>query len=126
MSSTKLPTEAELAILQVLWTEGPSSVRTVLQRLSAERDVGYTTVLKLMQIMTKKGLVVKDETVRPQIYRPAQSRRSVRGGLLTRLADGAFDGSAGDLALHALKSQKVGTGERAKIRALLDEMEGRA
>jgi len=79
MSSTKLPTEAELTIVQVPWTDGPSSVRTVLQCPSAEREVGYTTLLKLMQIMTKKGLVMKDETVRPgSIGR--RSRGEVCGG----------------------------------------------
>ena len=124
MPQTQLPTAAELAILQVLWDEGPVGVRAVLGHLSRDRDVGYTTVLKQMQIMTVKGLVVKDDTVRPQLYSPAVPRHQTRRGLVRRLADGAFDGSAGDLALHALRTKSITAEDRARIRSLLDEMEG--
>lgn len=124
MTSKKLPTEAELAILQVLWTNGPSSVREVLLHLSESRDIGYTTVLKLMQIMDQKELLTKDNTVRPQLYRPSQPRRETQKGLVRRLIDGAFEGSAGKLALNALSTRKIDPEERRRIRAILDEMEG--
>ena len=123
MPQTRLPTAAELAILQILWEKGPLGVRAVLGHLTRERDVGYTTVLKQIQIMTGKGLVVKDDTVRPQIYRPASPRHQTQRGLVRRLADGAFDGSAGDLALYALKTKSITAEDRARIRTLLDEME---
>ena len=123
MLQKKLPTAAELAILQVLWDKGHASVRAVLGHLNEDREIGYTTVLKQMQIMTGKGLVVKDDTVRPQIYRAATPRHETRRGLVRRLADGAFHGSAGDLALHALKTEEISPEDRDRIRALLDEME---
>ena len=123
MLRTKLPTAAELAILQVLWENEQASVRTVLGHLNEDRDIGYTTVLKQMQIMTGKGLVVKDDTVRPQMYRAGTPRNQTRRGLVRRLADNAFHGSAGDLALHALKTKGITPEDRDRIRALLDEME---
>lgn len=123
MKNRKLPTAAELEILQVLWQKGPTSVRAVLDHLAEEREIGYTTVLKQMQIMADKGLLTKDASVRPQVYRPAEPKRRTRGGLVRRLVDSAFDGSAGDLALHALQAREIPAVEREQIRAVLDSME---
>src|SRR5690348_11800305 len=87
------PTEAELSILRVLWERGPLSVRAVQQWLDAAKPTGYTTVLKLMQIMTEKGLVERDESVRPQIYRARYSQQHTQQQLLRNLLDKAFGGS---------------------------------
>jgi predicted transcriptional regulator len=119
----KRPTDAELEILAVLWERGPSTVRAVHEAISAGRDAGYTTVLKLMQIMTDKGLLTRDASVRPQVYRPARSRRQTQRQLLGHLLDRAFGGSPGSLVLQALSTKKATPEERKKIRELLDELE---
>ncbi len=119
----KRPTDAELQILQVLWDEGPSTVRAVCGRLNALREVGYTTVLKLMQIMLEKGLVVRDVDVRPQIYSARRSRRDTQRQLLGDIVDRAFSGSPGNLVLQALSARKSTAEERRRIRELLDRLE---
>ena len=119
------PTDGELSILQALWTLGPATVREVHRHLSQTRETGYTTVLKLMQIMTEKDLLTRDETVRPQVYRPTRSQRQTQRQLLRDLADRVFQGSPGSLALQALASKKTTPEEREQIRALLDELEGK-
>jgi predicted transcriptional regulator len=119
----KRPTDAELPILRVLWDLGPSTVREVFHALSKVRETGYTTVLKLMQIMTDKGLLERDSTVRPQVYRPARTQRQVQRQLVGDLADRAFSGSPGTLALQALSSRKTTPEEREQIRQLLDKLE---
>ena len=120
----KRPTDAELKILRVLWERGPSTVREVFGELSRTRDLGYTTVLKLMQIMTDKGLVRRDETVRPQVYQVSQSQHHTQRQLLMHLLDRAFSGSPGNLVLQALSTKKTTPQERTQIRELLDELEG--
>jgi BlaI family penicillinase repressor len=120
------PTDAELEILHVLWDRGPSTVREVFHTLEARRDVGYTTVLKLMQIMADKGLVERDTSVRPQVYRPAVPADQTRKGLVHDLLDRAFAGSPGDLVLQALASRETTAEERRQIRDLLDQLEREA
>lgn len=119
----KQPTNAELEILQVLWEKGPSTVREVFQILNEQREAGYTTVLKLMQIMTGKGLLNCDKKVRPQIYRAAQSRQKTQRQLIGHLLDKAFSGSPGNLVLQALSTKKATPEERKRIRELLDRLE---
>ena len=119
----KRPTDAELAILRVIWGMGPSTVREVHEQLSNEQDTGYTTVLKLMQIMTEKGLLDRDSSVRPQVFAPARSQRQTQQHLLRDLLDRAFGGSPGDLVLQALSSRKSTAEERREIRELLDRLE---
>lgn len=118
-----LPTESELEILKVLWQRGPSTVRQVFNQLEETRDIGYSTVLKFMQIMTEKGSVVRDERVRPQIYRAARSERQTQRGILRDVVNRAFDGSPGNMVLQALSSRKTSAEERRQIRELLDQQE---
>ena len=123
LRESKRPTDAELEILQVLWTEGPSTVREVYRRLNAERETGYTTVLKLMQIMTEKGLLERDTSVRPQVYRPARSEGHTQRQLMRDLVERAYRGSPGALVLQALSAKRATPEERRKIRELLDKLE---
>lgn len=119
----KRPTDAELEILRFLWRRGPSTVREVFQELGARRRSGYTTILKLMQIMTAKGLLRRDETVRPQVYRAAHTQKNTQRRLLRDLLDRAFSGSPGNLVLQALSAKKTTAEERQRIRELLDRLE---
>jgi predicted transcriptional regulator len=118
---TGRPTDAELAILSVLWESGPATVREVRQRLSG--DAGYTTVLKFLQIMVEKGLVTRDESRRAHVYAAARSSEETQGRLVGDLIARAFDGSAGQLVLRALSSRRATPAELAEIRRLLDELE---
>jgi predicted transcriptional regulator len=119
-------TTAELAILRVLWQRGPSTVREVHAELSRERAMGYTTALKLLQVMLEKGLVNRDESGRAHIYWAQQSEEQAQRTLVTDLLDRAFGGSARQLVLHALTARKAAPEELAEIRRLLDELEGGA
>ena len=118
------PTDAELAILRVLWSDGPSTVRQVFEALSPQRATGYTTTLKLMQIMADKRLVVRDESQRSHIYRAHLSQDRAQRHLVRNLLDQAFDGSAGSLVLQALASRRASPEELAEIRELLNELDG--
>lgn len=118
------PTQGELEILSVLWQRGPSTVREAQEALSDTRTSGYTTVLKLLQIMSDKGLVTRDETQRTHVYSAAVPQDQTQRQLVTDLLDRAFDGSAMELVMHALASQKTSAAEIARIRQLLDELEG--
>jgi predicted transcriptional regulator len=118
------PTDSELTILQVLWARGPSTVKQVNREICKGKETGYTTTLKLMQIMTEKGLVVRDETEWPHIYQSAFTEERTQKQLLRNLLDKAFSGSTGKLVLRALSAKKVSAHEREEIRALLDELEG--
>ncbi len=117
------PTDGELEILQVLWSLGPSTVREVCDSLNQIRSIGHTTVLKLMQIMTEKGLLRVDRSVRPQVFEPVPSRGETQGLLVRDLLDRAFGGSPGRLVLRALSTKEATPEERRKIRELLDELE---
>lgn len=118
-----LPTSSELEILQVIWDRGPSTVREVYRTLAKDREVGYSTVLKFMQIMTDKGTLVRDESVRPQIYRASRPRQQTQRGMLRDLAARAFGGSSASLAMQALSDKRATPEERRKIRELLDAMD---
>lgn len=121
------PTPAELEILRVLWRRGRSTVRDVLGQLNAARPAaspaGYTTVLKLMQIMTDKGLVRRDESQRTHAYEAATGEDQTQRHLVAEMLDRVFNGSARKLVLHALSARKATPQEIAEIRSLLDEME---
>jgi predicted transcriptional regulator len=118
------PTDAELAILRVLWRRGPSTVRQAHETLSRDRETGYTTVLKLMQIMNEKGLVERDETERTHVYRTRLTQEQTQQQLVNDLLEKAFGGSASQLALQALAAKPASADEMAQIRRLLDELEG--
>ena len=126
MKKSKLPkpTDAEVAILRVLWQRGPSTVRDVWEQLSPTQGTGYTTVLKIMQITCEKGLLARDETDRSHVYRAVrsegQTQRQVVGHMLERL----FSGSAPKLVMQVLAAKKASPAELAEIRKLLDDMEG--
>ena len=117
------PTDAELAILRVLWERGPSTVRQVHASLSGERPIGYTTALKIMQIMADKGLVERDETDRSHVYAARMSEERTQRQLLQDLLDRAFGGSALKLVMQALSTKKASPEELAQIRQLLDDRE---
>lgn len=123
MSPSPSPTEAELAILKVLWARGPSTVREVHGSLERAEAVGYTTVLKLLQIMTEKGLVRRDTSARAHIYEPTVEEASIERRLVRELADRAFEGSAQKLILRALSVERASPEELDAIRALLDQIE---
>jgi len=126
MATKRTPTPAELEILGVLWKRGPSTVRDVQETLEQERPTGYTTVLKLLQIMTEKGLVGRDETNRAHVYAAALPEDHTQRQLVRDLVDRAFGGSAMKLVMHALSSRKASAGEIAHLRRMLDDMEGGA
>jgi len=117
------PTEAELEILQVLWTTGSASVRQVNEALHSARGVGYTTTLKLMQIMLEKGLLLRDSSKRTHIYRAAVAQQDTRQNLLENFVDQAFGGSAMDLVLQALGSHRATPEELEEIKALIEKLE---
>ena len=115
------PTDAELAILRVLWERGPSTVREVHDELSSSQDTGYTTVLKLLQIMTDKGLVVRDESQRAHVYSSSESEQRTQRKLIGDLMDRAFGGSPSKLMMQALSATKASADELTAIRQLLDQ-----
>jgi predicted transcriptional regulator len=118
------PTDAELDILRALWDHGPCTVRQVHEYLAGSPPRGYTTVLKLLQIMCDKGLVRRDERQRAHIYSAALSIGQVQGKLLNHLLDKAFDNSTSRLIMQALATRPASREELAQIRRLLDEAEG--
>jgi predicted transcriptional regulator len=117
------PTDAELAILRVLWERGPATVRQVQEVLGSERGTGYTTTLKLMQIMLEKGLLRRDTSSHAHVYEAAVTRGQTQRRLVAELLNQAFDGSARQLVLHALSVRKSTPEELAEIRQLLNEIE---
>lgn len=124
MTQPPRPTPAELLILRVLWEQGPSTVREVHERLERERPTGYTTALKLLQIMTEKGLVQRDETSRAHVYAARAPEDQTQRQLVRDLLDRAFGGSATKLVMHALSARKASREELARIREMLDRLEG--
>jgi predicted transcriptional regulator len=116
---TPRPTDAELAILSVLWQRGPSTVREVHEALADARDTGYTTTLKLMQIMADKGLVTRDESARTHVYTVRWSQRRTQRQLVSDLMARAFGGSAAALVLQALSAQPASPEELDEIRKMI-------
>jgi predicted transcriptional regulator len=116
---TPRPTDAELAILSVLWRRGPSTVREVHEALADARDTGYTTTLKLMQIMADKGLVTRDESARTHVYTVRWSQRRTQRQLVSDLMARAFGGSAAALVLQALSAQPASPEELDEIRKMI-------
>jgi BlaI family transcriptional regulator, penicillinase repressor len=114
------PTEAEMAILGVLWERGPSTVRQVHAVLEPERGTGYTTVLKLLQIMFDKGIVSRDERRRSHVYEAAVERDEIQRTLVEELADRAFGGSTASLVMQALSGERTSREEIDRVRAWLD------
>jgi len=121
MARIPRPTEAELAILGVLWSRGPSTVRQVNDVLSASRETGYTTTLKLMQIMADKGLVTRDERDRSHVYSARLAQGETQRQLVTDLMDRAFGGSAAALVLQALSAHPASPDELTEIQRLIDD-----
>ena len=119
------PTDAELEVLRVLWDRGASTVREVHDVIAAWKPIGYTTVLKQMQVMHRKGLLVRSERFRSHVYEPARPRTQTQRQLATGLLRQAFDGSARSLLQSALAGRSVDSDELDAIRRLLDEYEAR-
>ena len=120
---TPAPTDAEIEILRVLWTRGASTVRDVHDVVSRSKDVGYTTVLKQMQVMHRKGLLLRSDRHRSHVYEPAQSQAKTQRQLAGSMLEQAFGGSARHLLQSALAGRKVDARELDEIRSLLDEYE---
>ena len=119
------PTESELEILQVLWSQGASTVRTVNERLNAvsSKEIGYTTTLKLMQLMVEKGLLQRDTSARTHIYVAAVEEQSVKRNLLQQFVHRTFRGSAAELVMEALGQHQATDDELAEIKELIAKME---
>ena len=120
------PTDTELSILRVLWQHGPGSVRETLKRFNEAQgaEAGYTTILKMLQIMTDKGLVERDDSQRPQVYRARLPQEQTQRQLVDDLLERAFGGSAKELVMQALASKETPEAELAQIEMLLDKLEG--
>jgi predicted transcriptional regulator len=119
------PTASELEILRVLWARGPSTVREVHQALSEKKSLGYTTVLKLLQIMTAKGTVRRDEDHRAHVYQACQPATETKRQLVGDVLQRVFEGSASELMIHALEGRRTSKKELEELRRLLDEYERR-
>jgi len=119
------PTDRELEILKILWDNGPCTVRQVNEHMSQQQRTGYTTTLKLMQIMVDKGLVMRDDSQFRHVYESAVTEEKTQKQLVGNLLDKAFSGSAEKLVVRALSTKKVSVEELTKIRELLDRMEGK-
>ena len=117
------PTASELEILHILWERGPSTVREVHEALSTHKPVGYTSVLKLMQIMTAKGTVRRDEQQRAHVYEAVQPAEKTKRQFAADVLQRVFDGSASELMMHALAGRKTSKEEVEELRRLLDEYE---
>jgi predicted transcriptional regulator len=117
------PTQTELGLLKVLWRRGPSTIREVLETLDERDRPGYTTVLKLLQIMHRKGLVERDESQRSHVYSPTSAEEEIQDRLVDNLLQRAFDGSAARLVMRALSNEAATDTELAEIRKYLNRME---
>ncbi len=120
------PTVSELEILRVLWARGPSTVREVHEELSEKKTLGYTTVLKLLQIMTAKGTVRRNEEQRAHVYEACQPATETKRQLVRDVLQRVFEGSASELMIHALEGRRTSKKELDELRRLLDEYEGRS
>ncbi len=120
------PTEAELEILSLLWEMKEASVRQIHERLAETKETGYTTTLKIMQIMHAKGMVLRDEENRSHIYRPATNQKETQKSLLKNLVSAAFGGSSKALVMQALGQENPSKDEIDEIRAFLDQLENKS
>lgn len=121
MPSLPRPSDFELAILRVLWRHGSATVRQVFEVLQGERELGYTTVLKTMQIMAEKGLVLRDESAKTHLYTAAEAESATQGSLVQDLVDRAFGGSAMNLLTHALHAQRPSSSDLDELQALIEQ-----
>ena len=121
---TARPTDRELTILRILWDNGPSTVRQVNEAMNQDENTGYTTTLKLMQIMAEKRLLLRDDSQFKHIYRPALTEEKAQKQLVGELIEKAFSGSAEKLVMRALSAKKVSAKELASIKKMLDDFEG--
>jgi len=119
------PTASELEILRVLWAQGPSTVREVYEALRKQKSLGYTTVLKLLQIMTAKGTVRRNEEQRAHVYEACQPAEETKRQLVGDVLHRVFEGSASELMIHALEGRRTSKKELDELRRLLDKYEGR-
>jgi predicted transcriptional regulator len=119
------PTQVELQILQVLWKLGPSPVREIHKRLEADKGTNYSTTVKMLAVMLRKGLLKRDETAQPHVYRPVLSRRTAGKRMLHDLIERVYDGSTMSLVLQALSGSRVTGEELDEVRRMLDQMEGK-
>jgi BlaI family transcriptional regulator, penicillinase repressor len=119
-----VPTEVELEILRVLWERGPSSVRELHNILKLSRDTGYTSTLKMVQVMTEKGLLLKDDTRRPQVFRPAEAQEKTQLQLVDDLIQKGFGGSAMKLVLRAAAAKRISPQELDEIKKLVERAKG--
>lgn len=120
------PTEFELELLQLLWMHNGATVRDLYEALRKDREVGYTTILKTLQIMTEKGLVTREEVGKAHLYRAARSEEQTQNQFIQYMSERLFDGSAAQLVLHALSTQAVGSAELKRIKELISQKEGQA
>jgi BlaI family transcriptional regulator, penicillinase repressor len=118
-----LPTNSELEILHILWEHGSATVREVYEGLKPERETGYTTTLKTMQIMTEKGMLCRDTSSRKHIYKPLITRERTQKHFLNKMIDGLFSGSASSLVIGALGNQKLSVDDILEIREYLEQFE---
>src|ERR1044072_7823594 len=124
MATTKYikPTESELEILQILWTKGIATVREVHEELTKTKEAGYTTTLKLMQIMHEKGLVKRDDSIKTHIYQAAVTREKTQKHMLGKMINTLFGGSTTELVIQALGNHKATPGELEEIQKILTDM----
>ena len=122
-SPSSRPNDVELAILRVIWSREACTVRQVHDALRAERDTGYTSTLKMMQVMCEKGLLKRDDSQRPQVYRPAIPQEQTQKKIVRDLVKTVFGGSARKLVMQAVQSHKISRQELKEIRNLLDQLE---
>lgn len=127
MSNSKLnkPTESEMEILQVLWEQGSSTVREVHEILSQTKDSGYTTTLKLMQIMNEKGLLNRNDEAKSHIYTASVKKESIQKQVVSKMINGLFKGSSAKLVMHALGNHRASKAEISEIKKYLDEIENK-
>ena len=121
MSKIAAPTTAELGILRVLWNHGPGTVRQIHNIMREQRDIGYSTTLKMVQIMAEKGLLLKDDSVRPQVYTPALAEAKTQLQLIDDLIQRAFGGSASKLVMRAAAANRISSEELAEIKKLVEQ-----
>lgn len=123
--ASSTPTEGELEILQVLWNFGPSTVRQIYEALKDRRGTGYSTTLKMVQVMADKGLLIRDDSVRPQVFSPAQSQEETQLELVDNLIQRGFAGSAMSMVLRAAAAERITPDELSQIRRLIEKAKGR-